>query len=82
LVDRLRFDTRPDTEFKLKGDGWKALAPGPKEPGFTSDLASIEDTKKDIQDALNRIDTVGRCRLTVSKPVLKAPMVSALELRI
>ena len=26
--------------------------------------------------------TVGRCRLTVSKPVLKAPMVSALETKI
>jgi hypothetical protein len=26
-----------------------------------------------------RRDEVGRCRLTVSKPVLKAPMVSALE---
>ena len=27
------------------------------------------------------IATVGRCRLTVSKPVLKAPMVSALKLQ-
>jgi hypothetical protein len=25
------------------------------------------------------VDEVGRCRLTVSKPVLKAPMVSTLE---
>ena len=30
-------------------------------------------------DASYEAKVVGRCRLTVSKPVLKAPMVSALE---
>jgi len=37
-----------------------------------------DDTKRWQQDNYE----VGRCRLTVSKPVLKAPMVSALETRI
>jgi len=30
---------------------------------------------------LTALDLVGRCRLTVSNPVLKAPVVSALETR-
>jgi hypothetical protein len=30
----------------------------------------------------NSFDKVGRCRLTLSKPVLKAPLVSVLEAKI
>jgi len=32
-----------------------------------------------LADTTGNTGMVGRCRLTVSKPVLKAPMVSALE---
>ena len=35
-----------------------------------------------IKNVILDTSKVGRCRLTVSKPVLKAPMVSALETRI
>jgi len=35
-----------------------------------------------LATTLEVVGTVGRCRLPVSKPVLKAPMVSALEARI
>ena len=44
--------------------------------GSTAVLANYVNT---IWDSL---PMVGRCRLTVSTPVLKAPMVSALETRI
>jgi len=36
---------------------------------------------RDYLSLLHRFTWVGRCRLTVHKPVLKAPMVSVLETR-
>jgi len=47
--------------------------------------AAVADTAAPLRRVLHRADAavaaalVGRCRFTVSKPVLKAPMVSALE---
>jgi len=37
------------------------------------------DPAKNIADMATAEGLVGRCELTVSRPVLKAPMVSALE---
>jgi hypothetical protein len=37
------------------------------------------DLEGDHMDSLAQTTMVGRCRLTVSEPMLKAPMVSALE---
>jgi len=38
----------------------------------------LDEHKADRREAAAAVE-VGRCRLTVSKPMLKAPMVSALE---
>ena len=43
------------------------------------DVAYHDDVAGDVGTREPNGLVVGRCRLTVSKPVLKAPMVSALE---
>ena len=50
----------------------------------TLPAAQIVLAKKGLYTLLkaNASPMVGRCRLTVSKPVLKVPMVSALETKI
>jgi len=40
---------------------------------------SMPELLNQTQHYSGRVRKVGRCRLTVSKPVLKAPMLSALE---
>ena len=56
-------------------------APARAHAGASSKRAA-PTTPAPPQNKTTRLDTsVGRCRLTVSKPVLKAPMVSALETR-
>jgi len=42
---------------------------------------SIDDLERQHRSHAGELE-VGRCRLSVSKPVLQAPMVSALEARI
>jgi len=47
-------------------------------------VAAVEEAERRRVEVIARdiARKVGRCRLTVSKPVLKAPMRSALETRI
>ena len=47
----------------------------------SAEVAALRDAAAAAEEeaAAAREAAVGRCRLTVSKPVLKAPMVSALE---
>jgi len=51
-----------------------SLTPGTSRRGFMDGVAAASEAA-----AATVRDMVGRCRLTVSKPVLKAPMVSARE---
>jgi hypothetical protein len=44
-----------------------------------STLTQVESRHKKLGEATLNLSMVGLCRLYVSKPVLKAPMVSALE---
>jgi len=52
-----------------------------KAPDIVSKQAWAQETSEMDQRAIDN-NQVGRCRLTVSKPVLKAPMVSAQRLKL
>jgi hypothetical protein len=55
-----------------------ALERGEWKPGDILECFDLADRIQTLESA----STVGRCRVSVSKPMLKAPIVSALEARI
>jgi len=85
------FDTRPDTEFKRFKLQYEAIAFSfcfklklapllkGKLPGMVKKRKSTGNGAAPSPAASPDAAAVGRCRSTASKPVLKAPIVSALE---
>jgi len=65
------FNSRNVCSSRVKRPGWQYLA------GLTRWFFAM--TMKSVGVAANEMVKVGRCRLTVSKPLLKAPLVPALE---
>jgi hypothetical protein len=79
-----RYIKRQRTQNKSVADLQAAVAAGesaesPRIARVHSIRVLLVDDNSASQQAMRRIIMVGQCRMTISKPVLKAPVVSALE---
>jgi hypothetical protein len=59
---------------------WRSLSTRPYVKGVIYNAKILSTPASIVILAVTQLE-VGRCRLTVSKPVLKAPMLSAIEAR-